>query len=210
MRAGEGSLGLGSSPGKDMTGYNFVKPWEKWELALRNCWEKQTRFTHPQIGWTRAVTYGCICNPQVFVMLGEKRGWKLSPCGFALQTLNALLTLDTAEWDGRRWRWDGDEAEKQYPTYMKFNIVLIKKKILDSEFHFTWVPRDQFFVISHLLSLSQSNIKILLHDLNEAKLKKSAEDADWEADLNHSSKLEDIMFFLLCWHFATCLLVWTF
>lgn len=146
MRAGEGSLGLGSSPGKDMTGYNFVKPWEKWELALRNCWEKQTRFTHPQIGWTRAVTYGCICNPQVFVMLGEKRGWKLSPCGFALQTLNALLTLDTAEWDGRRW----DEMEMK----QKNSILLTWSSIL------CWL-RKKFWIQSFILPESQETSFLL-------------------------------------------------
>lgn len=212
---GEGREGIPGpciSPRQRYNWFNFARPGEKWELALRNCWEKQTRFTHPQIGWTRAVTCGCMGNPQAFVMLGERRGWKLSPCEFALQDLDALHTLDTVEWDGvgwdgMRWRWS---RKTLYPTYMNFNIVLIKKKILASEFHFTWVPRDQFCAISHLLSLSQGNIEILLHNLNEAELKKSAEDADWEVDPNHSSKLENMAFFLLCWHFATCLLMWTF
>lgn len=93
---------------------------------------------------------------------------------------------------------------------MKFNVVLIKKKLLDSQFHFTCVPETSFVLYLAYSPFSQSNTEIFLHNLNEDELKKPAEDADWEVDPNHSAKLEDMIFFLLCWHFATCLLVWTF
>lgn len=88
--------------------------------------------------------------------------------------------------------------------------VLIKKKLLDSQFQFTWVQRKHFCFISCLQSLSQRKTEISLHHLSEAELRKSAEDAEWKVDPNHWAKLEDKMLFLLCWCCVTCFLMWTF
>lgn len=121
------------------------------------------------------------------------------------------MLLTGMVWDGMGW--DEMEMKQKNIVFYLHEVeysVLIKKKLLDSQFHFTWVLRDQLCVQSHLLSLSQNNIVIFLHNLKEAELKKSAEDADREVDTNHSAKPEDVMFFLLRWHFATCLLMWTF